>query len=82
MKTLEIKSVVKHIVASSITIFIILFALSNRFSFADTCPADVEATMPPNQETLDSAYQPPPPDDPNILHRYRFVPPNASPNNQ
>ncbi len=32
--------------------------------------------MPANEETLDSKYQPP---DGDILHRFRFVPPNAVP---
>jgi acetyl esterase/lipase len=30
--------------------------------------------MPANEETLDQLYQPPPPNDPGILHRYRFAP--------
>jgi acetyl esterase/lipase len=43
----------------------------------------VQATFPPNEEILDSAYQPPLPDDPRgILRRYRFLPPGAGPNNQ
>ncbi len=39
------------------------------------CPPDIKATLPPNEETPDYAYQPPPPNAFNILHRYRFVPP-------
>jgi hypothetical protein len=35
--------------------------------------------MPSNEELLDHAYQPP---DGDILHRYRFLPPGAGPNNQ
>jgi hypothetical protein len=56
--------------------------VSSSFCFADTRPADVKATFPPNEETLGSAYRPSPPDDPRILHRYRFLPPGAGPNNQ
>ncbi len=39
------------------------------------CPPNIKAPLPPNEETPDYAYQPPPPNDFNILHRYRFVPP-------
>jgi acetyl esterase/lipase len=55
--------------------------VSSSVCSADTCPADVQASFPPNEETLDSAYQPPAPDG-NILHRYRFAPPGAGPYNQ
>jgi acetyl esterase/lipase len=50
--------------------------LGNRFCFADTCPNDVEAKRPLEEETLDHAYQPP---DGDILHRYRFVPSTGGP---
>lgn len=46
--------------------------LSNRFCLADTCPPDHQAPMPPSEELLAHAYQPP---DGDILHRYRFQPP-------
>jgi acetyl esterase/lipase len=50
--------------------------LSSAFCFADNaCPSDIRAHLPPNEETPDYIYQPPPPNDFNILHRYRFVPP-------
>ncbi|MDQ3200392.1 MAG: alpha/beta hydrolase fold domain-containing protein [Verrucomicrobiota bacterium] len=50
--------------------------LSSAFCVADTPPPDIEAPMPANEETLKTDFQPP---DGNILHRYRFVPPNALP---
>jgi hypothetical protein len=66
-----------------LTICAAVLLLSNRFCFADTCPSDVEATpTPPNEEILDPAYQPPSPDAPTTLRRFRFVPPGAGPNNQ
>ncbi|CAN5487256.1 hypothetical protein BH20VER3_BH20VER3_13080 [soil metagenome] len=50
--------------------------LGSAFCSADTPPPDVEATFSSPEETLGPDYQPP---DGNILHRRRFVPPNAAP---
>ncbi len=50
--------------------------LGSAFCSADTPPLDVEATLSSPEETLGPDYQPP---DGNILHRRRFVPPNAVP---
>ena len=52
---------------------------SGAFASAGTCPDNMQPTFT-DEETLDSAYQPPPPDDERgILHRFRFTPPNAAP---
>lgn len=59
-----------------LTICAAALLLSNRFCFADTCPSDEQPTMPPSQELLAHAYQPP---DGDILHRYRFVPSTGGP---
>jgi hypothetical protein len=66
---------------SAFTVCFCSFALilSSAFCLADTCPSNTQASIPPNKEQLDHAYQPP---DGDILHRYRFPPPNAGPNNQ
>ncbi len=56
--------------------------LSSAFSSADTCPANVQATIIGDPEILDPIYQPPAPDENDILHRYRFLPPNAGPYNK
>jgi acetyl esterase/lipase len=49
--------------------------LSSAVCLADDCPPDHKATTDLPEETPDYIYQPPPPNDFNILHRYRFVPP-------
>jgi acetyl esterase/lipase len=78
MKTLEIKTAIKHIVATSITIFIILFALSNRWCLAQNCPNTGSVTInTANEETLLSQYQPYPTGTPAVLKRYRFQPPQG-----
>jgi acetyl esterase/lipase len=56
--------------------------LSSAFCPADTCPPDIQASTTYTEETLASAYQPPPPDDPDTLHRFRFLRPGADPSNK
>ena len=58
-----------------LTICAAALLLSNRFCFADTCPADVQARPSGNEETLAHQFQPPGQDG-DILHRFRFVPPS------
>jgi len=79
MKTLEIKPPLNTI-ATSITICIILFALSNRWCLAQNCPNTGSVTInTANEETLASQYQPYPTGTPGVLKRYRFQPPQGPP---
>jgi hypothetical protein len=50
---------------------------SGAFTFEDSCPSATRAPLS-NEERLDFHYQPPPANDPGILHRYRFVPQSPS----